>query len=193
MYIIAGLGNPGKQYESTRHNVGFCVIDILADRMGVCVEEKKHKALGGRGILEGHKIVLLKPQTFMNLSGESIRGAADYYKVEKENIMIIYDDISLEPGQLRIRKKGSAGGHNGIKNIIAHLGTQEFPRIKVGIGDKPRQMDLADYVLSRFSKGEQELMDKAYRDAADAAAMVIGQGMDPAMNHYNGKRKTEEA
>ncbi|MCI9148687.1 MAG: aminoacyl-tRNA hydrolase [Hungatella sp.] len=193
MYIIAGLGNPGKQYESTRHNVGFCVIDILADRMGVCVEEKKHKALCGRGILEGHKIVLLKPQTFMNLSGESIRGAADYYKVEKENIMIIYDDISLEPGQLRIRKKGSAGGHNGIKNIIAHLGTQEFPRIKVGIGDKPRQMDLADYVLSRFSKGEQELMDKAYRDAADAAAMVIGQGMDPAMNHYNGKRKTEEA
>ena len=153
MYIIAGLGNPGKQYESTRHNVGFCVIDILADRMGVCVEEKKHKALCGRGILEGHKIVLLKPQTFMNLSGESIRGAADYYKVEKENIMIIYDDISLEPGQLRIRKKGSAGGHNGIKNIIAHLGTQEFPRIKVGIGDKPRQMDLADYVLSRFSKG----------------------------------------
>ena len=193
MYIIAGLGNPGKQYESTRHNVGFCVIDILADRMGVCVEEKKHKALCGRGILEGHKIVLLKPQTFMNLSGESIRGAADYYKVEKENIMIIYDDISLEPGQLRIRKKGSAGGHNGIKNIIAHLGTQEFPRIKVGIGDKPRQMDLADYVLSRFSKGEQELMDKAYRDAADAAAMVIGQGMDPAMNHYNGKRKTEDA
>ena len=125
MYIIAGLGNPGKQYEHTRHNVGFEVIDRLAERMGISVEEKKHKALCGRGVLEGEKVVLLKPQTFMNLSGESVRAAADYYKVPPQQVLVIYDDISLEPGQLRIRAKGSAGGHNGMKNIIAHLGTQE--------------------------------------------------------------------
>lgn len=192
MYMIAGLGNPGKQYENTRHNVGFCVIDILADRMGICVDEKKHKALFGRGILEGQKTILLKPQTFMNLSGESVRAAADFYKIEKENIIIIYDDISLEPGQLRIRGKGSAGGHNGIKNIIAHLGTQEFPRVKVGIGEKPRGMDLADYVLSHFSQGEQKMMEEAFGEAADAVAAIIGQGIDQAMNQFNGKRKAEE-
>lgn len=192
MYIIAGLGNPGKQYETTRHNVGFRVIDILADRMGICADEKKHKALCGRGILEGQKTILLKPQTFMNLSGESIRSAADFYKAEPQNIIIIYDDISLEPGQLRIRGKGSAGGHNGVKNIIAHLGTQEFPRIKVGIGEKPRGMDLADYVLSRFSKGEQEMMEEAYKEAADAAAVFLSQGIAEAMNRFNGKRKIEE-
>lgn len=191
MYIIAGLGNPGKQYENTRHNVGFCVIDILADRMGICVEEKKHKALCAKGVLEGQKVLLLKPQTFMNLSGESIRAAADYYKVDQEHIVVVYDDVSLEPGQLRIRGKGSAGGHNGIKNIISHLGTQEFPRVKVGVGEKPKGMDLADYVLSRFSKGEQELMEDAFRDAAAAAAMVIGQGTEEAMNHFNGKRKAQ--
>ena len=193
MYIIAGLGNPTKEYENTRHNVGFAVIDRLADKYNIDVSERKHRGFCGKGVIEGQKVLLVKPQTFMNLSGESIRSAMDYYKITPEEVIVFYDDISLNPGHLRIRKKGSAGGHNGIKNIIAHLGTQEFPRIKVGIGDKPRQMDLADYVLSRFSKGEQELMDKAYRDAADAAAMVIGQGMDPAMNHYNGKRKTEEA
>ncbi len=163
MYIIAGLGNPGNKYEKTRHNVGFEVIDILADRMGVCVEEKKHKALCGRGVLEGQKVLLMKPQTFMNLSGESIRAAVDFYKAEPEQVIIVYDDISLEPGQLRIRAKGSAGGHNGVKNIIAHLGTQVFPRVKVGIGERPRQIDLADYVLSHFSKGEQELMEQAFR------------------------------
>ncbi len=134
MYIIVGLGNPGKQYEHTRHNVGFEVIDILADRIGICIEEKKHKALCGRGILEGQKVVLVKPQTFMNLSGESVRAIFDFYKVESKDIIIVYDDVSLEPGQLRIRGKGSAGGHNGIKNIIAHLGTQEFPRVTKGYG-----------------------------------------------------------
>ena len=152
MYIIAGLGNPTREYEKTRHNVGFEVIDVLADRLGTTVEEKKFKGCYGRGIIGGQKVLLLKPQTFMNLSGESVRAAADFYKVDPEHIIIVYDDISLDVGQLRIRKKGSAGGHNGIKNIIAHLGTQEFPRIKVGVGDKPKKMDLADYVLSRFSK-----------------------------------------
>lgn len=192
MYIIAGLGNPGSKYENTRHNVGFQVIDILADRMGILVEEKKHKALCGRGALMGQKVILLKPQTFMNLSGESIRVAADFYKVEPEDILVVYDDVSLEPGQLRIRAKGSAGGHNGMKNIIAHLGTQEFPRVKVGIGEKPKGMDLADYVLSRFSKGEQELMAQAFKEAAEAVTMILGQGMDTAMNHFNGKKKAEE-
>lgn len=188
MYIIAGLGNPTKEYDKTRHNVGFSVIDVLADRMGIDVTEKKHRALCGKGMLEGQKVILAKPQTFMNLSGESVRSLVDFYKVSADEVIIIYDDISLEPGQLRIRAKGSAGGHNGIKNIIAHLGTQEFPRIKVGIGEKPKNMDLADYVLSRFSKGEQELMEDAFREAADAAAMMVSQGIDPAMNHFNAKK-----
>ena len=192
MYIIAGLGNPGGKYDNTRHNAGFRVMDILADRMGILVEEKKHKALCGRGVLEGQKVILLKPQTFMNLSGESKRAAADFYKVEPENVLVVYDDISLEPGQLRIRAKGSAGGHNGMKNIIAHLGTQEFPRVKVGIGEKPKGMDLADYVLSCFSKGEQELMDQAFKEAARAVAVILGQGIESAMNEFNAKKKVEE-
>ena len=192
MYIIVGIGNPGKQYEHTRHNVGFEVIDILADQIGICIEEKKHKALCGRGILEGQKVVLVKPQTFMNLSGESVRAIFDFYKVESKDIIIVYDDVSLEPGQLRIRGKGSAGGHNGIKNIIAHLGTQEFPRVKVGVGEKPKGMDLADYVLSRFSKEEQDTMEEAFHEAANAVAMMVKQDIDSAMNHFNMKKKTEE-
>ncbi len=189
MYIIVGLGNPGKQYDRTRHNVGFEVIDVLADRMGIHVEEKKSKGLWGKGILAGEKVVLIKPQTYMNLSGECVRAAADFYKVPAEDILVIHDDIDLEPGQLRIRGKGSAGGHNGIKNIIAHLGTQEFPRIKVGVGEKPKGMDLADYVLSHFSKGEQERMDEAYREAADAVELFLAEGIDKAMNRYNAKKK----
>lgn len=192
MYIIAGLGNPTKEYDKTRHNVGFLAIDALADQYHIDVSEKKHKALCGRGAIEGQKVVLMKPQTFMNLSGESIRAAVDFYKVDPEDIIIIYDDISLEPGQLRIRLKGSAGGHNGIKNIIAHLGTQEFPRIKVGIGAKPPRMDLADYVLSRFSQGEQKLMDDAFKEAADAAVMMMTDGAERAMNHFNTKKKEAE-
>ena len=143
-------------------------------------------------MIEGQRVLLLKPQTFMNLSGESLRSVVDYYKVMPEELVVIYDDISLPPGQLRIRLKGSAGGHNGIKNIIAHLGTQEFPRIKVGVGAKPPRMDLKDYVLSRFSKGEQELMDEAFQEAAQAVAMMIGEGADRAMNHFNTKKKEEE-
>ena len=164
---------------------------IRAYRMGIEIEEKKHKGLCGKGILAGQKVILLKPQTYMNLSGESVRAAADFYKVDPEDILVIYDDISLEPGQLRLRGKGSAGGHNGIKNIIAHLGTQEFPRIKVGVGDKPKGMDLADYVLGHFSKEDQAKMDEAFKDAADAAEMILDKGMDAAMNHYNMKKKGE--
>ena len=192
MYIIAGLGNPTKEYDKTRHNVGFEVIDKLADRYDIDVSERKHRAFCGRGVIEGQKVLLVKPQTFMNLSGESLRSVLDYYKVLPEELIVIYDDISLPPGQLRIRLKGSAGGHNGIKNIIAHLGTQEFPRIKVGVGEKPPRMDLKDYVLSRFSKGEQELMDEAFQEAAQAVVMMLGEGADRAMNHFNTKKKVEE-
>ena len=189
MYLIAGLGNPTREYEKTRHNVGFEAIDILADKAGTTVTEKKHKALYGKGYIGGQKVILAKPQTYMNLSGESIREIADFYKIEPENIIILCDDINLSEGQLRIRLKGSAGGHNGLKNIISHLGPQEFPRIRIGGGEKPRGMDLADYVLGRFPKEQQAVMEEAYRDAADAACMMIEEGADAAMNHYNRKHK----
>lgn len=193
MYIIAGLGNPSAQYEGTRHNVGFDVIDVLADQYNISVDTKKCRAYIGKGMIEGQKVLLVKPQTYMNLSGESIRGIVDYYKVDpEEELLVVYDDISLPPGQIRVRKKGSAGGHNGIKNIIANLGTTVFPRIKVGIGEKPKHFDLADYVLSRFSKGERALMEEAYKDASLAAARILNGEIDAAMNRYNRKVKVEE-
>lgn len=188
MYIIVGLGNPGSRYAHTRHNVGFDTIDILADRYGISVDNKKFKALWGKGVIEGQRVVLAKPQTYMNLSGESVRQLIDFYKIdETEELIVIYDDISLEPGQLRIRVKGSAGGHNGIKSIIAHLGGQDFKRIKVGVGEKPLGFDLADYVLSRFSKAERESVEEALQRAAEAAAAIMTDGMDAAMNRYNKK------
>ena len=164
MFIIAGLGNPTKQYEGTRHNVGFEVIDRISEKYNIDVDAKKHRALIGKGIIQGQKVILAKPQTYMNLSGESVRSLLDYYKVDEEHeLIVIYDDISLDVGQLRIRAKGSAGGHNGMKNIIAHLGSQVFPRIKVGVGEKPAKYDLADYVLGHFSKGEAKLMERYTR------------------------------
>ena len=194
MYIIEGLGNPTLQYEGTRHNVGFDVIDTLADRYNISVDTRKSRALIGKGMIEGHKVILAKPQTFMNLSGESIRSLADYYKVDVETeLLVIYDDVSLDVGQLRIRKKGSAGGHNGIKNIILNLGTDVFPRIKVGVGEKPKKYDLADYVLGHFSKAEKEQMDEGYKKAASAVAMILNGEMDVAMNEYNRKVKPKEA
>ena len=190
MYVIAGLGNPGREYEGTRHNVGFMTLDALGDKYNIDVREKAFKGLIGKGVIEGNKVILVKPQTYMNSSGESIRAAADYYKVDPEDILIVYDDISLAPGQLRIRAKGSAGGHNGIKSIIAHLGTQEFPRVKVGVGEKPARMDLADYVLGHFSKEEQATMDDAVKEAADAVCEIVNVGIAQAMNDHN--RKKEE-
>lgn len=187
MYIIVGLGNPTKEYEKTRHNVGFEVIDRLADMLGADVSEKKHRAYCGKAVIDGQKVILIKPQTYMNVSGESVRSAVDFYKVEPENIIVIYDDVSLAPGQLRIRAKGSAGGHNGIKSIISHLGTQEFPRIKVGVGEKPKQMDLADYVLGHFAKGERDMMEEAFQEAAKAACDMVSDGIHAAMNRYNQK------
>ena len=186
MYLIAGLGNPTREYDKTRHNVGFSVIDVLADRYNIDVSDRKHKALCGRGVIEGEKVLLLKPQTFMNLSGESIREAVDFYKVDPETeFLVIYDDISLAPGHLRIRKKGSAGGHNGIKNIILHLGTQVFPRVRVGVGEKPEGYDLADYVLGHFQGDEKKLMEEAYDRAAAAVVEILTDGPDKAMNDFN--------
>lgn len=193
MYIIAGLGNPGQPYEGTRHNAGFDVIDVLAEAYNISVDYRKNRALIGKGIIEGQKVILAKPQTYMNLSGESIRGLADYYKVDEESeLIVIYDDVSLDPGQIRIRKKGSAGGHNGIKSIIAHLGTEVFLRVKVGVGQKPRQYDLADYVLGHFSGEEREQMAVGYRHAAEAVKYMVTDRVDEAMNEYNRKVRPKE-
>lgn len=190
MIIIAGLGNPDRQYEGTRHNVGFEVIDTIARKYSIDVDTKKHRALIGKGMIGGQKVILAKPQTYMNLSGESIISLVEYYKVDVEQeLIIIYDDVSLGVGQLRIRAKGSAGGHNGIKNIIAHLGGQVFPRIKIGVGEKPPKYDLADYVLGHFSKGEQELMEDGYELAVHAVEMIACGEMEAAMNEYNRKKK----
>ena len=193
MYLIVGLGNPGREYDKTRHNAGFDTLDVLADMLNTSVEEKKFKGLYGRGLIGGEKVILLKPQTFMNLSGESVREAADFYKIDPEHIIVIYDDISLEPGQLRIRRKGSAGGHNGIKNIIANLGTDVFPRIKIGVGEKPKKYDLADYVLGHFSKEDRELMEEGYDRADHAVGMILNGEIEAAMNQYNRKVKPKEA
>ena len=191
MYLIAGLGNPGRDYVNTRHNIGFDVIDVIAAQEHISVTEKKHRALIGKGIIAGQKVILIKPQTFMNLSGESIRSLLDYYKAdETQELLVISDDISLPVGQIRIRKKGSAGGHNGLKNIIAHLGHDAFLRIKMGVGEKPSGYDLVDYVLGHFDKNDRELMDQAAEKAADAIRVILSEGTDAAMNLYN-RKKTE--
>lgn len=193
MFIIAGLGNPTLQYEGTRHNVGFDVIDAIADKYNISVDYRKNRAFIGKGMIEGHKVILVKPQTYMNLSGESIRGLVDYYKADEEQeLLIIYDDVSLDVGQLRIRKRGSAGGHNGIKSIIGHLGTDVFPRIKVGVGEKPKKYDLADYVLGHFSKEDREKMEEGYEKAVKAAVMIMDGEIESAMNEFNKKVKPKE-
>ena len=193
MFIIAGLGNPTKEYEGTRHNVGFDVIDRLSEKYNIAVDTKKHRAFIGKGMIAGQKVILAKPQTYMNLSGESIRSLLDYYKVDEEHeLLVIYDDVSLGVGQLKIRAKGSAGGHNGIKNIIAHLGGQVFPRIKIGVGEKPPKYDLADYVLGHFSKAEKILMDEGYDNAVRAVEMIVSGDIEGAMNEYNRKKKEEK-
>ena len=190
MFIIAGLGNPSAEYEGTRHNAGFEVIDRIAEKYNIDVDARKHRALTGKGIIAGQKVILAKPQTYMNLSGESIRSLVDYYKVDEEHeLLVIYDDVSLDVGQLRIRAKGSAGGHNGIKNIIACLGTQVFPRLKVGVGEKPPKYDLADYVLGHFSKAEREQMEEGYKEAVQAAELIVSGDIEAAMNEYNRRKK----
>lgn len=187
MKLIVGLGNPTAKYEGTRHNVGFDVIDMLSKEYNIAVDTAKYKGLYGKGRIEGQNVILLKPMTYMNLSGESVVAAANYYKILPEDILIIYDDINLDVGRLRIREKGSAGGHNGMKHIIAQLGTDGFPRVRVGVGMKPPKMDLVDYVLSRFSKEEQERMEAGYENACKAVALMIVDETAQAMNIYNGK------
>ena len=190
MFIIAGLGNPTRQYEGTRHNIGFDVMDALAEKYNISISEKKHKALCGKGVIEGEKVLLVKPQTYMNLSGESIAEILNYYKADaEEDFLVIFDDISLAPGNIRIRKKGSAGGHNGIKNIIAMTGTQNFKRIKVGVGEKPKGWDLADYVLGRFSDEDRKKVEDAIGDAIGAVSMILRGETDQAMNCYNAKKE----
>ena len=190
MYIIAGLGNPGKKYENTRHNVGFDCIDALADKYNIKVTESKGKALVGSGVIQGQKVLLVKPQTFMNLSGMSVRELINFYKIDiEEEFLVIYDDISLPPGEIRIRTKGSAGGHNGIKNIIEQTATQVFSRIKIGVGEKPANWDLADYVLSRPDKDDAAHMKEGIAQAVEAVAMMIEGNTDQAMNRFNVKKR----
>ena len=186
MYIIAGLGNPGKKYVGTRHNMGFEALDAVAAKYDIDIKKAKFNALYGEGTIEGEKVVLVKPQTFMNLSGESIREFKSWYKTDNHQIIIIYDDVSLPVGKMRIRPKGSAGGHNGMKSIIFQLGSDDFPRIKIGVGspDNP-DFDLADYVLGKFTKAEvKELIQKAI-DTADAVGEIIKNGIEKAMTKYN--------
>lgn len=184
MYAIIGLGNPDKKYEKTRHNVGFDVIDELAEQMGIEVKTKRHKALCGIGTIGSEKVVLVKPQTYMNLSGESVRAVMDFYKLDaKSDIIVVSDDISLPVGKIRIRTKGSAGGHNGLKSIISHAGTDGFTRIKVGVG--ANEGDLVKHVLGKFSKQDRVFVDDAIRDAASAAEVIVTYDAQTAMNKYN--------
>ncbi len=198
MKLIVGLGNPTKEYKGTRHNIGYMAADKIAAANGIVVNQHRLKALTGSGFIGGQRVLIMKPLTYMNLSGESVRAAADFYKLDPEDILIIYDDISLEPGKLRIRKKGSAGGHNGIKSIIRHLGGDTFPRIRVGIGgERHPGVDLADYVLSRFKPDELPVIEEALDKAAKAAELIVEDEIGKAMNLYNTpkqkKKKKKEA
>ena len=186
MKLIVGLGNPGAKYAGTRHNAGFSVIDELAERHNIKVDTCKHKALIGKGVIHGEKVILAMPQTFMNLSGESVRAIMDFYKLTVDDLIVVYDDIDLDVGKIRIREKGSAGGHNGMKNIILHSGSQDFVRVRVGVGKKPEHMDLADHVLSRFSREDLPFMRESCDKACDALEVILSDGAVAAMNRYNG-------
>lgn len=186
MYLIAGLGNPTKEYAGTRHNIGYDTITRLSDDYRIPLDFKKHKGLCGKGVISGEKVILVQPLTYMNLSGDCIKEAADYYKIDSQHIIVIYDDISLPVGKLRVRAKGSAGGHNGMKSIIARLGTEEFARVRIGIGEKPSGWDLADYVLGRFSKEELPFMREAVGNAAKACDIIMQEGIELAMTKCNG-------
>ena len=186
MYVIAGLGNPGRKYEKTRHNCGFEALDILADHCGISSWTAKFHGLCAGGSIGGSRVLLVKPQTFMNLSGECIGAVCSFYRIDPaKELIVLCDDISLDPGRIRVRLKGSAGGHNGLKNIIAHLGTQDFMRVKIGVGAKPEGWDLADYVLGHFPPGIQADMIDAFEKAAAAAAALVTDPADRVMNLYN--------
>ncbi|MBQ5825712.1 MAG: aminoacyl-tRNA hydrolase [Clostridia bacterium] len=185
-YLIVGLGNPGRQYETTRHNAGWLCMDMLSDKLNVKINKIKFKSTVGEADIKGHRCLLMKPQTFMNLSGEAVGEACKFYKIPPENVIVIFDDISLPCGSLRIRRKGSAGGHNGIKSIIQHLGSDNFPRIKLGVGNKPHaDFDLADYVLSSFAKDEIPLLKQAREKASDALDYLTQGKIDEAMSKFS--------
>ena len=187
-WLIVGLGNPGREYEKTRHNVGFRCLDIIADQLNVKVDKLKYQGLYCQTNYKGSKLFLLKPQTYMNLSGRSVLQLSAFFKVPPARIIVLFDDISLEPGKLRLRKDGSAGGHNGIKSIISELGSQDFPRVKIGVGAKPHpEYDLADWVLSTFSAQEEKALAPAIERAADAALCIMEKGIAEASNRYSGK------
>ncbi len=184
MYIIAGLGNPGKKYENTRHNMGFIAIDLLAEEFGIKVDKLKFKSLVGEGRIAGQRVLLMKPQTYMNLSGEAIREAVNFYKIEPEELIVIYDDIDIPTGTFRIRKKGSAGTHNGMRSVVYQIQSDQFPRIRVGIGSE-KKVDLIHYVTGGVSKSEKELLEDALVKAAKSAACIVEKGIDKAMNEFN--------
>ena len=194
MYVIVGLGNPKTEYKNTRHNVGFDVIDLLADRCEIPMDMKKHRAICGKGMIGQEKVILAQPQTFMNLSGLSVIELVHYYKIDPATeLIVVYDDVALSPGQIRIRKQGSAGGHNGMKSIIGGLNTQDFIRVRIGVGEKPKSYDLADYVLGHFTQEEREVMDVAIIRAVSAIQTIVTENADKAMNLYNHKADEEEA
>ena len=187
IWLIAGLGNPEPKYDGTRHNAGFAALDYLAGKWGISVSKTKFQGLWGQGEVDGHKVVLLKPLTYMNLSGDSIGPLAGFFKIPADHVIVLCDDITQDPGKLRIRPSGSAGGHNGLKSIIQHLGTDQFPRIKVGVGQKPHpDYDMADWVLSKFAGEDLKTITEAIRKAADAVECLIQEGPDKAMNRFNG-------
>jgi len=187
MWLIAGLGNPEKKYEETRHNVGFKLIDKLSERFNKNLNEHKFHSLFTQVSVGDEKVILVKPLTYMNNSGLAVREISNYFKIETQDIYVVYDDISIDLGSLRIRKKGSAGGHNGIKSIINHLSSMEFPRIKIGVGEKPVHMDLADYVLSNFKKSEKEIIEQSIEKSADAVVSILDNGIDFTMNNFNSR------
>ena len=188
-WLIVGLGNPGKEYANTKHNCGFRAIDLIAEKLNCKIDKAKFQGLYGQATFSGTKLYLLKPQTYMNLSGRSVLQISAYFNVPPQKIIVLFDDISLEPGRLRLRSDGSAGGHNGIKSIIAELGSQDFPRVKIGVGGKPhKDADLADWVLSGFTSAEEKLMAVSLNNAADAALCIIEKGLAEAANRYNGAK-----
>ena len=189
LFVIVGLGNPGKEYTASRHNAGYLAIDRLMDRYGIKLSSKKFDGLSGRGTIDGRKVMLVKPTTFMNNSGRCVKKIVDYYKLDPANdLVILYDDIDLEPGMMRVRTKGSAGSHNGMKSVIQHLKTQEFARIRIGVGTPPPQMDLVDWVLGKIPKEEIPLIRDVCDDICEAVPMIIAEDTEAAMNRYNRKK-----
>lgn len=186
MFLIVGLGNPGVEYAATRHNIGFDMITYLCDEYDISLRSREHKGAVGKGIIEGEKVMLVHPLTFMNLSGECVRALMDFYKIDIENLIVISDDIDMPVGQIRVRKKGSAGGHNGLKNIISHLGTDAFTRIKIGVGAKPEGGNLIKHVLGRFSREENEKIRDVFELSHKAVLAIMEDGPDAAMNLVNG-------